>query len=320
MVSKWWIWLIIGLCAGALVASAAILAAIAPSSRVGAEYVALIQLSGTISYAESPLTLLSGETLTPSEVEDLLRSVESDPLAKAVVLVINSPGGSAAASEEIYQMIKRFSEDRIVIAYITEYGASGGYYIALAADEIMASPHALTGSVGAVSLVINWAELMDKLGVKAEAFKSGKLKDIGSAWRPMTDEERRIMQELVDAIAKVFTDRVRESRGEKIKDWSEILSARPYLGAQAMELGLIDKVGGLEDAINEARRLAGLPEAAPTRWIKPRAPSLLELLLGGGESHGMKLSYEILMMWPLPSGIDPSQITGSAICYQAMID
>lgn len=315
MASKWWVWLILGLCVGAAAASIAILATVMPPSWTGVEYVALIQLSGTISYSESPLTLLSGESLTPSDVEELLRSVESDPLAKAVVLVINSPGGSAAASEEIYQMIKRFAEDRIVIAYITEYGASGGYYIALAADEIMASPHALTGSVGAVSLVINWAELMDKLGIEAETFKSGRLKDIGSAWRPMTDEERKIMQDLVDEIAETFADRVRETRGDKIRNWGEVLSARPYLGGQAVELGLIDKIGGLNDAVDEARRLAGLPETAPTRWIKPRAPSLLELLLGGGESRGMKLSYEILMMWPLPSGIDPSQIMASAICH-----
>lgn len=320
MVSKWWIWLIIGLCIGALVTFAAISVVIAPPSRVGVEYVALIQLSGAISYAESPLTLLSGEILTPSDVEELLKNVESDPFAKAVVLVINSPGGSAAASEEIYQLIKRFAEDRVVIAYITEYGASGGYYIALAADEIMASPHALTGSVGAVSIVVNIAGLMDKLGIKAETFKSGELKDIGSELRSMTDEERRIVQDLVDTIARIFAERVREARGEKIRDWSEILSARPYLGIQAVEVGLIDDVGGLEDAINEARRLAGLPETTPARWIKPRAPSLLELLLGGGRSQGMKLSYEILMMWPLPSVADQSQIIASVTCHQAIRD
>lgn len=320
MALRWWIWLLIGVCLGAIVASAIILAATTPARPVGAEYVALVQLSGTISYSESPLALLSGETLTPGEVEDLVEDIESDPFAKAVVLVINSPGGSAAASEEIYQMIRRLAEDRVVVAYITEYGASGGYYIALPADEIIASPHALTGSVGAVSLVINWAELMDKLGIEAETFKSGRLKDVGSAWRPMTDEERELMQNLIDTIAEIFAERVAETRGDKIRNWDEVLSARPYLGVQAVEAGLIDKVGDLDDAINEARRLADLPETAPTRWIRPRAPSLLELLLGGGESQEMKLSYEVLMMWPLPSGLEPSQIIGSAACIQARAD
>jgi protease-4 len=121
----------------------------------------------------------------------------------------------------------------------------GGYYIALPADEIITSPHALTGSVGAVSLVINWAELMDKLGVEAETFKSGELKDIGSAWRPMTDEERRIMQDIVNRIAEIFTDRVRETRGDKIRNWDKVLSAKPYLGAQVAEIGLVDNVGSL---------------------------------------------------------------------------
>ncbi|MCF3653401.1 MAG: signal peptide peptidase SppA [Aigarchaeota archaeon] len=317
MVSRWWIWLIIGLCLGAGVASAAILAVAMPMGQASVSYVALVQLSGTIAYSESPLALLSGETLTPSEVEELVGRIESDPFAEAIVLVINSPGGSAAASEEIYHMIKRLADDRVVIAYISEYGASGGYYIALPTDEIIASPHALTGSVGAVSLVINWAELMGKLGIKVETFKSGELKDIGSAWRPMTDEERRIMQDIINRIAGIFADRAREARGDKIRNWDEVLSARPYLGAQAAEIGLVDKVGSLEDAISEARRLAGLPETAPARWIKPRAPSLLELLLGGRSSESMKLSYEVLMMWPLPSGIDPSLILEAAACSRS---
>ena len=319
MALKWWIWLIIGLCLGAAVSSILIIGFAKPMGPAGPEYVALIQLSGTISYTESPLTLLSGETLTPSQVEDLIEKVEFDPSAKAVVLVINSPGGSAAASEEIYQMIRRLAEKRTVVAYIAEYGASGGYYISLPADEIMASPHALTGSVGAVSLVINFAELMNKLGIHAETFKSGELKDIGSAWRPMTSEERKLMQTLVDSIADIFEKRVKESRGDKIKDWDEVLTARPYLGVQAAEIGLVDKVGSLEDAVRDARSLAGLPETAPAKWIKPRKPTLLELLLGGGESESMKLSYEILMMWPLPSAIDPSQLIAATTCA-AMIE
>ena len=308
MTLKWWIWLIIGLCIGIIGSSVLVLSFIKPIEPIGREYVALIQLSGTISYTESPLTLLSGETLTPSQVEDLIERIELDPYAKAVVLVINSPGGSAAASEEIYQMIRKLAEKRVVVAYIAEYGASGGYYISLPADEIIASPHALTGSIGAVSLVINFAELMDKLGIHAEVFKSGELKDIGSAWRPMSPKERELMQSLVNSIAEIFEKRVKESRKDKIKNWDEVLTARPYLGVQAAEIGLVDKVGSLEDAIKEARRLANLPETVQAKWIKPRKPSLLELLLGGGESKSMKLSYEILMMWPLPSAIDPNQL------------
>jgi len=307
MALKWWAWLIIGICIG--VASASFIAiALSAASTSGIEYVALIELSGTISYSESPLSIFSGETLTPHQVEDLVGRVEADPFAKAVVLVINSPGGSAAASEEIYQMIKKLSAEKVVVAYIAEYGASGGYYIALPSKKIIASPHALTGSVGAVSMVINYAELMKKLGIKAEVFKSGSLKDIGSPWREMTDEERKIMQVMVNRIAEIFEERVRESRGDKIKNWNAILTARPYLGAQALEVGLVDGVGSLDKAIAEARQLANLPETAPTKWIKPRKPSLLELLFGEtSKAESMKLSYEVLMMWPLPTGITPDQ-------------
>jgi len=306
---KWWIWLLIGLVVGASIPIAALAASPALKAPT-ARYVALIELSGAISYSESPLALISGGALTPRTVEELIEQVRSDPYASAAVLVINSPGGSAAASEEIYQMIKRLSEERVVVAYIAEYGASGGYYIALPGKEIIASPHALTGSIGAISIVTDWHELMGKLGIRAETFKSGRLKDVGSPWRPMTNEERELMRSLIDSTAQVFRNRVEEHRGDKIKDWEEVLTARPYLGVEAAEVGLVDKVGNLEDAVAEARRLANLPEDAPARWIRPKAPGLLELLLGTERSAQMKLSYEILMMWPLPSPATPSQVIG----------
>lgn len=276
--------------------------------EASADYIALIPLSGTISYTESPLAALSGEILTPSKVEEILSRVYHDPYAKAIVLVINSPGGSAAASEEIYQMVKKLSDRKVVVAYITEYGASGGYYISLPCDSIVASPHALTGSVGAVSVVFNLQGLMDKLGIEVETFKSGRLKDVGSSWRYMTDEEKELLQSLVNDIANLFKDRVMEHRGGKIKDWEDVLTAKPYLGSRAVEVGLVDYCGTLDDAVRIARELGNLSAIAPTRWIKPKAPSLLELILGSFETlKPMKLSYEVLMMWPLPSSLGEYQ-------------
>ena len=283
---------------------------------VGPEYVAVLELSGTIAYEESPLSLFGGATLTPEAVKDMVEQVEQDPKARAVVLVINSPGGSAVASEEIYQILRELSEDRVVVSYISEYGASGGYYIALAGDVVVASPSSLTGSVGAIALLINYADLMEKLGVKAETFKSGPMKDIGSPWRPMTDEERQVMQSMIDSIASTFQERVRKVRGDKIKDWDDVLTARPYTGVQAMEVGLVDQVGTLEDAINVARRMAGLPEDAPTYTIRPRAPGLLEVLFGGGVRKSLTLSYEVLLMWPLPTLSDPHYVILSGACLR----
>ena len=171
----------------------------------------------------------------------------------------------------------------------------------MAADEIIASPTSLTGSIGAVSIYVNIQGLAEKLGVRAEAFKSGRFKDIGSPYRELTDEERRILQSMVNSTAKVFIERVREARGDKIRDWGEILSARPYMGFEAKELGLVDDVGDLDKAISEAKRLAGLPEVAPYRWVKPKPPSLLDLLFGGESMRPIGVSYELLYMWPPPS-------------------
>lgn len=306
---KWWAWLLVGVLIGVIISSSIFYFPTTLESSARIDYVGLIELTGSIAYSESPLTLFSGDVLTPKDVESLVNQASRDPTIKAVVLVINSPGGSAAASEEIYNILKKLSNEKVVVSYITEYGASGGYYIALPSREIIASPHALTGSVGAVSIVINYKELMDKLGIKAETFKSGRLKDIGSAWRDLTDEEKNLMMSIINDIADVFKERVKEHRGNKIRDYNEVFTARPYTGLQALQVGLIDGVGSIDDAVKRACQLAGIPEDSPRKWIRPRAPSLLELLLGGGTAEqSMKLNYEVLLMWPLPMVIEPYQL------------
>ena len=268
------------------------------------KYVAFLEISGVISYEDSPISLLGGKTISPKDVRYMIDRVKQDPSIGAVVMVINSPGGSAVASEEIFYMVRELSEEKPVVAYISEYGASGGYYISLPADEIISSPSGLTGSVGAVSIMLNYANLSRRLGIDVYVFKSGGFKDIGNPFRELDDRELEILQSLVDSIAGQFVDRVRMMRGDKIKDWEEVLTARPFTGEQALEVGLVDKVGMLEDAKREAIRLAGLPEDAPSKWIRPRSPSLLELLLGGGftlwDRKIMRINYEILLMWPLP--------------------
>ncbi len=270
-------------------------------------YLAVIRISGTISYEESPLTLFGGTTVTPQQVSEVVERVEKDPNAKAVLIVINSPGGSAAASEEIYTIVKRLADKKPVVSYIGEFGTSGGYYIALPSDRIIASPTALTGSVGAVAVLINIANLTENLGIKAYVFKSGDMKDIGNSFRRPTDEELKVMQSLIDSVAETFIQRVREERGDKITEWGRILSARPFTGKQALELGLVDDVGSFEDAKRTALSIAELPPEAPVRNIEPRKPGLLDILFGGLSNllprryEGMHLSYEILTMWPLPS-------------------
>lgn len=269
----------------------------------GKNYLAIVELSGTISYEEGS-SFISGKTITPSNVRNILKTIEEDPNVKGVLLVINSPGGSAVASEEVYYQIKELAEKKAVVAYITEYGTSGGYMIALPSKEIIASPLSLTGSVGAVSVLINYGNLLNKLGVEVYTFKSGSFKDIGSPYRNITENEQEIFKEMVNETAKDFIEKVLENRGNKV-NLSEVVTAKPYLGKQALKIGLIDEVGSFDYAISRAKQLASLPQDAPTKIIQPPKPSVLDLLLGKNtfskvEEKPMEISYEILLMWPLP--------------------
>ncbi len=267
--------------------------------------IAVLDLSGIIAYSESPLTLW-GETLTPDEVSKMVKQVEDDPATKAVLLKINSPGGSAAASEEIYQIIENLAKKKTVVAYLTEYGASGGYYIALPAKEIIANPSVLTGSIGAVNVIVNFEGLFKKLGIKAYIFKSNEFKDIGSPYRNITSKEIEVLQSIIDNVYHQFQAKVIEHRGVKIS-YDEVFSGRPFTGVQAKSVGLVDDVGTFEHALNVTKKLAGLPLDTPYYVVEKPKPSLLDLLLGGTRGR-LKLSYEVLLMWPLPADLEVADV------------
>lgn len=240
----------------------------------GAPYVAVIKLRGTIGYEQGLLPW--SKTITPDDVRELVYRVLRDPYAKAVVLVINSPGGSAAASEDIYWLIKELSDKKPVVVYGEEVLTSGGYYIALPADEIIISPHCITGSIGSVMVVYDVSKLLKVIGVNVTVLKSGKFKDIASMYKPLSSDELRILSEIVNRTAEVFKKRVLENRGHVSP---EVFNARIYVGEDAVKVGLVDMVGDYNKAIEEARKLAGLPPTAPVRVIeKPKG--LLETLLG----------------------------------------
>ncbi|ADM27655.1 signal peptide peptidase SppA, 36K type [Ignisphaera aggregans DSM 17230] len=262
-------------------------------------YIALIELHGTIDY-EQPL--FSGSTITPKTVSELVNKILSDPYAKAVVVVVNSPGGTMAAFE-IYSILKKLSSEKIVIVYITNIAASGGYLIALPAREIIANPSATIGSVGAIATIINVHNLLQKLGINVTIVKSGELKDVGSMYRETTETDIETIKSLVDSIANEFIEKVIECRGNKIKNISEIRRAGVYPAREAKELGLIDDIGDLDYAINRARQLAGLPPTTPIKRIEPTKPSLLDIILGRVETQVTPTprtprSIEILLIWP----------------------
>jgi len=175
----------------------------------------------------------------------------------------------------------------------------------LPADEIVAHPTAFVGSVGAIAVIISYKGLMDKLGINVTTVKSGDLKDIGNPYREATSDDIEAVRRLINGVAGVFAEKVREHRGDKIRDYREILRAGVYTGVEAERLGLVDMVGTLEDAIGRARELAGLPGDAPALWVERRV-SLIDILLGrtsittlmGGREP---LAVEVLLMWPIPA-------------------
>lgn len=259
--------------------------------------VAIIELSGTIDYEAS---LFGGSVITPAIAKRLADQAASDPSVKAVVLVINSPGGTAAAFE-VYEILKGLAEKKTTVAFISGYGASGGYLISLPAKEIIASPMALVGSVGAVAIIMSYKGLLDKIGINATTIASGDLKDIGNPYREIEQRDIESIKKLVNDVARDFASKVERHRGEKIRDWREVLRAGVYSGKDAVALGLVDSVGSLEDAIKRAREMAGLPESAPVKRISYQ-PSIFELLgLKAPKLKREAMTVEILLMWPIPA-------------------
>jgi len=179
---------------------------------------------------------------------------------KALLLYINSPGGGVVASQEIYYAILKFKKEKKipVIAYISSVGASGGYYVALAADKIMAAPGAITGSIGVIAEFPAFHELLSKIGIKFRVFKKGKFKDVGSPFRDITEEEREYLDELFEDVYRQFVKTVSERKNLdtlNLKEWAE---GKIFTGRQAKKIGLIDSLGTYEDALMWAGELAGI--------------------------------------------------------------
>jgi protease-4 len=203
----------------------------------------------------------------PSMVQEFvsqLRRAEKDRQIKAVLLKIDSPGGSVIASDILYNEIAAFKKrsGAKVVAAMMGIAASGGYYISLPADFIVAHPGTVTGSIGVIFFRPQVYGLMGKIGLDVEVNKSGRNKDMGSPFRQSTAEEERILQRLTDQLARQFLDKVVLHRKLNSSTLSEISTARIYLADEALRLGLVDKIGYLNDAIGEAKKLAGMSENA----------------------------------------------------------
>jgi protease-4 len=232
--------------------------------------VALIHIEGMITGASASGGLLAVDSMASSltVVEELYKARDDDNI-KAVVLRINSPGGTAAASDEIYRAIDALSAEKPVVVSMGDVAASGGYYIASAADYIFANGATLTGSIGVVFNLLNFEELADNIGVEDTTLTAGEYKDIGSPWRAMTGDERSMMGEMLDEVHGQFISAV--SAGRQDMSEEEVRAAANgmiYTGARALELKLVDEIGGLHEAKAKARELGGLPEDAVVEELK----------------------------------------------------
>jgi len=253
---------------------------------IGAK-VALVKIEGIL-----------GVDVDALEVIGELKEYRKDKAVKAVVVRIDSPGGAVAPSQEIYEELRRVSEAKPVVVSMGSLAASGGYYIAVAADRILANPGTMTGSIGVIMELPNVEGLMDKVGIRTEIVKAGRHKDLASAFHALTDEERRILQGLLDDVHEQFIEAVADGRGIDVKTVRGLADGRVYTGRQAVELGLVDRVGTLEDAVREAAEAAGI-EGEPDVITRQRRSSFLDLLRGDARS----LARQWLGLRPLPPGI-----------------
>ncbi|MDO8475080.1 MAG: signal peptide peptidase SppA [Candidatus Rokubacteria bacterium] len=189
-----------------------------------------------------------------------LREHAENPSIKAVVLRVNSPGGVVAPTQEIFAAIQRARKaGKPVVATLGAVAASGGYYVAAAADRIYANPGTLTGSIGVVMQMANIEGLLKKVGVEYVVVKAGAYKDVGNFARTMSPEERKMLQALLDDVYSQFVDAVAEGRGLERKEVLAFAEGRIYSGQQALALKMVDEMGGFEDAVEAAGKLANIP-------------------------------------------------------------
>lgn len=235
------------------------------------------------------LDLSSGDRIAVIRVEGViidsqvtvgeLKRFSENPSVKAIVLRIDSPGGGVVPSQEIYDAVRqvRSKTSKTVIASMGNVAASGGYYIAAATDRIVANPGTLTGSIGVIMETANVEGLLQKIGVEGVVIKSGKFKDVGSPLRKMSEEERGLMQAVMDDVHKQFIEAVAEGRAMELAEAQALADGRIFTGRQAKEAKLVDELGNLDDAIQLAADAVGI-EGEP-KIVEPRRRfSVRELL------------------------------------------
>jgi len=250
------------------------------------------------------LVEVKGMIVDGQDIIRQLHEMKKDKRVKAVVLRVDSPGGVVGPSQEIYAAVKNLAKVKKVVVSMGSVAASGGYYLSAPASEIYANPGTITGSIGVLMKFSNIEGLMDKVGLKAFTIKTGKFKDVGSPVRTMNAEERAMLQGVIDSTHGQFVRAVAEGRKLPVEKVREIADGRIFSGEQALALKLVDKLGTLQDAVDEAGRLGGI-QGEP-ELIKPpkKKKQMMDLLvesaaerLGMVAGAGQDVSVDYRMGW-----------------------
>ncbi|MCG3177736.1 MAG: Protease 4 [Phycisphaerae bacterium] len=258
--------------------------------------VALIYVDGMIVSGESKEGLLGGHTCGSESLRKAIERARNDEGVKAIVVRIDSPGGSALASDVIWQAVKRAAKVKPLVVSVGDMAASGGYYIASAGPVIFAQPTSLVGSIGVVGGKVVIGPMLAKIGVSTATLSRGVNANLMSMDRPFTDAERARVQKLMERIYGQFVEAVKEGRGQKIKDIDKVARGRLFLGAEAMDNGLVDREGGLADAIRFAAGQAKLD--AFDIEVLPKPKTLLDLISGSlsGQAAVADWARQVLTM------------------------
>jgi protease-4 len=237
--------------------------------------IALIRVEGAIS--AGAISGPFGGGASAEEITRQLHQAGEDRGIKAILIRVNSPGGSAAGSQEIYDEIRRVRDRKPVYCTMGDVAASGGYYVSCAADRIFADPGTITGSIGVISASIDLSGLLRKIGVEPQVVKEGKYKDMGSGLRPLTDQERRIMQSLLGNVYQQFVGAVADARKLPKATVVQLATGQVYTGQQALKLKLVDELGGMRPALQALAKRAGVSRPQVAEF---RRRSLFDVLFG----------------------------------------
>ncbi|MBW9221231.1 signal peptide peptidase SppA [Methanothermococcus sp. SCGC AD-155-M21] len=240
--------------------------------------IAMISINEPLQLNTGPTGPFDTKELSVRDYIDALDMAEKDPNIKAIILKINCPGGEVIASEKLARKVKEASKKKPVVAYVETIGASGGYMIIAPANYIVAEKHSLVGSIGVRMDMLQYYDLMDKLGINATVIKAGKYKDIGSPYRPITREERECLENMVDEIYMDFVKWVAENRNMSVNKTLEIADGKIYSGNDAKKVGLVDYVGSEEDAINITMEIANISNPEIVEYTPLKLEGFFSLL------------------------------------------